>query len=359
MKNNGDKRFKPKRNKEAKNLFKIIICIFIILILILIHKGIKKKSVKTAVNLNNAESINISKDANIDNNNEAINEVNAEEKNNITMKNETSEGSASSSSQSRDENSLIIENTNNKENSKKQNEANKASSGSTSNDNGSNSSVLSDKGLPVLMYHFFYDDVKYFKRDNNWLKISDFEAQVKYMSENNFYFPTWDEVEKYVDGKAKLPAKSVVITVDDGDPSFFDLAVPILQKYNVTATSFVVTSWYGYRYDPDMKNVVFESHSDNMHQSGANGKGRMVNWSYDEIIRDIKTSSHTLGNCDVFCYPFGHYNDTAMKALKDANYKLAFTVEGGRVKPGQNKYKLPRVRVSDGNSLKYFIGSIS
>lgn len=214
-------------------------------------------------------------------------------------------------------------------------------------------------GLPVLMYHFFYDNSKYYKEDNNWLKIEDFEEQLKYMKENDYYFPTWDEVNDYIDGKIKLPSKSVVLTVDDGDDSFFDLAVPVLQKYKVPATSFVITSWYGARYDSNMEYVVWESHSNQMHEAGANGKGRMVNWTYDQIVEDLKASSQILGGANVFCYPFGHYNDTAIKALKDSNYILAFTIEGGRVNKNSNKYQLPRVRVSDGNSLSYFINSIN
>lgn len=214
-------------------------------------------------------------------------------------------------------------------------------------------------GLPVLMYHFFYDNEKYFKEDNNWLNIKDFEAQLKYLTENDFYFPTWDEVNQYMDKKIKLPSKSVVLTVDDGDNSFFDLAVPVMQKYKVPATSFVITDWYGYKYDAEMKYVVWESHSASMHAAGANGKGKMVNLSYDEIVKDLKNSSEILGGANIFCYPFGHYNDTAIKALKDTNYLMAFTVEGGRIKPGMNKYVLPRVRVTDGNSMNYYINSVS
>ena len=214
-------------------------------------------------------------------------------------------------------------------------------------------------GLPVLMYHFFYDNEKYFKEDNNWLNIKDFEAQLKYLTENDFYFPTWDEVNQYMDKKIKLPSKSVVLTVDDGDNSFFDLAVPVMQKYKVPATSFVVTDWYGYKYDAELQYVVWESHSASMHAAGANGKGKMVNLSYDEIVKDLKNSSEILGGANIFCYPFGHYNDTAIKALKDTNYLMAFTVEGGRIKPGMNKYVLPRVRVTDGNSMNYYINSVS
>ena len=214
-------------------------------------------------------------------------------------------------------------------------------------------------GLPVLMYHFFYDGDKYKKKDNNWLSTSKFEEQLKYLTEQNYYFPTWDEVNDYIDGKTKLPSKSVVLTVDDGDDSFFDLAVPLLQKYKVTATIFVITDWYGYRYNGNLEYVSWQSHSQNMHESGANGKGRMVNWTYDQILADLNNSYACLGSQSiVFCYPFGHYNDTALKALEASPFKLAFTVEGGRVYKGSKKLLLPRVRVEDCNSMDYYKSSI-
>ena len=213
-------------------------------------------------------------------------------------------------------------------------------------------------GLPVLMYHFFYDNVNYWPEDSNWLNINDFEAQLKYFIENDYYFPTWEEVEEYIDGTAKLPEKSVVLTVDDGDASFFDLAVPLLQKYKVPATIFVISEWYGWRYDPNMEYVNFQSHSHSMHASGADGRGRIVNWSKEEILADIEQNRKELGNVTIFCYPFGHYNDTAIETLKEAGFKMAFTIEGGRVFPGDNKFTLPRVRVADGNSLSYFISCV-
>ena len=73
-----------------------------------------------------------------------------------------------------------------------------------------------ERGLPILMYHFFYDKNVSKGSDSNWLEISIFEEQMKYLSENNYYFPSWEEVADYVDGKISLPAKSVVITADAG-----------------------------------------------------------------------------------------------------------------------------------------------
>ena len=217
---------------------------------------------------------------------------------------------------------------------------------------------LSDSGLPVLMYHFFYDKNEREPQDGNWIEINDFEQQIKYLSENDFYFPTWEEVEEYIDGKTELPEKSVVITVDDGDPSFFELGVPIIQKYNVQATSFVVAYWYGDVAQNKENNISYQSHSYDMHKGGNNGKGVMLSWSYEKMVEDLKTSQEVLGGANIFCYPFGQYNELDIKALKDTGFKLAFTTQGGRVKKGASKYELPRVRISGTTSLESFIKKV-
>lgn len=217
---------------------------------------------------------------------------------------------------------------------------------------------LSENGLPVLMYHFFYDKSKDSGKDGNWIEISNFEEQMKYLSENNFYFPTWEEVENYIDGSQELPEKSIVITVDDGDPSFFELAVPIIQKYKIPVTSFVITYWYGDRANDKQKYVDYESHSYDMHKAGKNGKGVMLSWDYDKIKDDVLLSSEVLGGANIFCYPFGQYNDLDMKVLKENGYKLAFTTKAGRVKKSSSKYELPRVRISGNTSLSEFIKKV-
>ena len=219
--------------------------------------------------------------------------------------------------------------------------------------------VLSGDGLPVLMYHFFYDKEKgETGQDDNWLEISQFEEQIKYLSDNDFYYPTWNEVEEYIDGKIKLPEKSVVITVDDGDPSFFELGVPIIQKYDAIATSFVVVYWYGDVINDKQKNISYQSHSYDMHKAGSNGKGVLLSWSYEKIKEDLELSSKLLDGANIFCYPFGQYIESNFKVLKDSGYKLAFTTQGGRVKVGSSKYELPRVRISSKTGINAFIKKV-
>ena len=221
-----------------------------------------------------------------------------------------------------------------------------------------NGKYLSENGLPVLMYHFFYDKAKDSGKDGNWIEISNFEEQMKYLSENDFYFPTWEQVENYIDGNQELPEKSIVITVDDGDPSFFELAVPVIQKYKIPVTSFVITYWYGDRAKDKQQYVDYESHSYDMHKAGKNGKGVMLSWDYDKIKDDVLLSSEVLGGANIFCYPFGQYNDLDMKVLKENGYKLAFTTKAGRVKKSSSKYELPRVRISGNTSLSEFIKKV-
>lgn len=215
--------------------------------------------------------------------------------------------------------------------------------------------------LPVLMYHFFYDDINGAKpNDNNWMAISLFEQQIKYLKENNYYFPTWEEVNDYLDKKISLPEKSIVITADDGNSSFFELAYPILKKYNVRATSFIVTSWVtpDNKYDKNILN--YQSHSDNMHRGGCSGGHggifRCINDS--EGLNDLIKSKKIANNASVFCYPFGDVTDKGISLVQKAGYKMAFTTIGGKISPGMDKYKLPRVRMSNGISLDKFISLI-
>ena len=229
--------------------------------------------------------------------------------------------------------------------------------------NSKNISTQKPTGVPVLMYHFFYDKTTGDTgKDGNHMEIHDFEEQLKYLTENNYYFPTWDEINNYVLGKSCLPEHSIVITVDDGDKTFFDLAVPVIEKYNVKVTSFIVTSWIGdnnYLKQFDSNKIIFESHSNDMHRAGTNGKGRFLTLSKEDAYNDVTTSQSFIGNSTVFCYPFGHYDNNCIETLKKANYNLAFTTQYGRIRPGDKPFELSRIRMSKGDSLKAFIKKVS
>ena len=216
------------------------------------------------------------------------------------------------------------------------------------------------EGIPVLMYHWFYDDTKGEKagtvNSHNYISKTEFEKQIKYLKDSNYYFPTWNELIDYIDGKIDLPEKSVILTDDDCVNSFFTVALPILQKYEVPMTSFCITNktnWQKYVGEPYL---TFQSHTDSLHKRICKTywDGAVMCNTYDTIYNDIKKSIEKVENTESFAYPFGHYNDNTIKALKENGIKLAFTINEGKVKRGANKYKLPRVRISSWTSISAY-----
>lgn len=222
--------------------------------------------------------------------------------------------------------------------------------------------VNNTAGIPVLMYHFFYSrEAGGVASDANFTEVNDFDNQIKYLVDNNYYFATWTELISYIDGTLNLPQKSVIITDDDGTSSFFGLAYPILAKYNVPVTSFLITANTSpANLNADRNLVNYQSHSHNMHRAGCStGKGGAMQCiSHDEGIADLNASKAVVGSSDVFCYPFGDYNDYTKSLLSETGYKLAVTTEYGRVQVGADKLALPRVRIQGYFTLDDFINSI-
>lgn len=52
------------------------------------------------------------------------------------------------------------------------------------------------------------------------------------------------------------------------------------------------------------------------------------------------------------------FYENCFKVLEETGFKLAFTVEGGRVTKKANKYKLPRVRIFGNTSMSAFIKKV-
>ena len=218
-------------------------------------------------------------------------------------------------------------------------------------------------GLAICMYHYVYDEADPpDDLNNNYIEVHALEEEIKYLVENDYYFPTWEEVRQYVEGDLFLPEKSVVLTFDDGAKSFLDLGIPVFEKYQVPATSFLITSKEGENkvreYQSD--HVTFQSHSDNMHRAGGNiGHGGIFTaMSHDDAVTDLKKSIEICGHGDAFAYPYGDYTDDCRTAVQDAGFTCAVTTENRRAEPGDDPLLLPRVRMSLGQSLESFIALV-
>lgn len=205
--------------------------------------------------------------------------------------------------------------------------------------------------IPIMMYHQFTTRPE---GEDGWLRgnyayIGDFDAHMNHIATGGFYLPTWDELSAFIDGRLWLPTHSVIITDDDADQTWFDLAAPVVDKYKLLTTSFMITA---YRQDAAPNPYVLRrSHTNDMHQAGANGQGRMVNWTAEEIAADLEASAAVLGVKEVIAYPYGHYNDTAKQGVAQAGFELARTIEPGYVSIGTDKLALPVIRVNYGMNV--------
>jgi len=217
-------------------------------------------------------------------------------------------------------------------------------------------------GLPILMYHYFYDpSLGEYGEDGNHMDIHEFEGHLAYLRDNNYYFPTWEEVSEYIRGNILLPEHSVVLTSDDGHESFYRLAAPLVLQYDAKITSFVVAI----DFDPahlkefDPTRVFFQSHSYDMHRVGWDGDARLLTATPEEIAEDVRLGAEVLGTKAVYCYPFGKYNDTARQALAANGVSLGLAIENMWAYPMMDPLAVPRVRMSAGGTIEGFISSVN
>lgn len=209
------------------------------------------------------------------------------------------------------------------------------------------------KNIPVLMYHYVYteSDVPT-SLNNNYILDTKLTQQCEYLRDNDYYYPSYQELAAFVAGSHTLPAKSVILTFDDCERGFLEYGVPILNEYEVPATSFVICV------DDDALEktlahasefVQFQSHTYNLHRGGSGvGQGGIIHaLSKDEIVADLLKSQDVLGGTvTALAYPFGDNNETAWKALGETDVICAFTVKNDRIRPGDNQFALNRVRLS-------------
>lgn len=219
-----------------------------------------------------------------------------------------------------------------------------------------------NKGIPIMMYHYVYDPADPPENLNaNYISTTDLESHLQYLVDEDYYFPTWKDIRDYVDGIIDLPEKSIVLTFDDGQKDFVKYGIPLLEEYDVKATSFVIASKNGEKMAAmDLHNVQLQSHSYDMHRGGGNiGHGGIFTaLYYEDALADLQKSIEVLGNGDAFAYPFGDYTDYCMQTVADAGFYCGVTTVNGKVYPGDNPYCLNRMRVSLGNDLESFIGMI-
>ena len=217
------------------------------------------------------------------------------------------------------------------------------------------------KSVPVLEYH----SITYEKGNPICIPIKKFKEQMKYLKDNGYYTLTLTNLYSYLMNNTPIPKKSVVLTFDDGYENNYTAMFPVLKKYNFKATVFVITGNIDkYRkflkskqlLEMDKYGVDIESHT--VHHD--NLKMLSKNKQLKTLIKSKKYLEKTLNKqIYFFAYPFGGYNNSAIEALKEAGYKMAFTTVDGWSSKQNGILSLHRVWVGPFDSTSVFENKIS
>ena len=221
--------------------------------------------------------------------------------------------------------------------------------------------------IPILTYHRFAEDCS----SPLCMPARTFERQMQYLKENGYHVITAEDLVAFLGYRQGLPKKSVLITMDDGYRSVYNIAYPILKKYGFKATLFIYTSFVGVSkmaitWDQlkEMQTNGFTIgshtiyHSDLTNPKAGESEQEYIARLKEELNGSKKIIDHKLGQDTYFlAYPFGYYDQRSIQMAKEAGYKLAMSVKRGGNPFYANPFTLRRDQILE-KDLKSFVSRL-
>lgn len=208
-------------------------------------------------------------------------------------------------------------------------------------------------GIPVLMYHSIGEE----KNNDAVISKDRFAEQMGYLAKHNYTPISLDDLYAYLGGSGDLPAKPVLLTFDDGYRDTYEVVFPILKQYGFKSVLFIPATFAGTRLSwqelREMKAAGMEIGS---HSLTHRDLGDMTPAQQAEEIAKSKEilDSFLSQNTRYFCYPNSSFNQETLKLLKSHGFRLAFTINPGWVKPGDDPLTLQRVWMGNNVDLAHF-----
>lgn len=235
------------------------------------------------------------------------------------------------------------------------------------------------QSIPALCYHDVAspDREDILSRDPYAISTKRLEEHFQLYKKLGYTPISMKQYADYIEGKASLPEKPIMITFDDGRDSMYYNIYPLLKKYNYPAVYAIILSymemmpadiekmvnWQQLNEMADSGLVEVASHSYNLHNfvvansfGNRNQNVGTVWWNeanafeeeknYQErILSDLRKSRELFDdnfrhpvNCIV--WPFGVYTEFAQKAAVDYGYSYQLMLDDD--KPRNNKRHLSR-----------------
>ena len=221
--------------------------------------------------------------------------------------------------------------------------------------------INDNRGIPVIGYHSIGED----SSGTNPLVISKdrFRKHLQTLKDKGYTTLNLKQVEDYLVNNEPIPAKSVLLTFDDGYEDNYTNMYPILKEFNMNAVIFVIPTYL------DSGEYLKRSQVKEMSDNGVDIQShtylhkRLGDLSYEEQLKELTLSKKAVKDItgkDVIAvaYPEGIYNEDTIKAVKEAGYKMAYTIKRGYADRDDNVFELNRICVDqtyEGKNLLYVL----
>jgi len=200
----------------------------------------------------------------------------------------------------------------------------------------------------IFGYHRFVNNVK---RPDTEITPAAFEAQMQELKNKNISVIPMQDFLAWRRGEKAIPSKSAILTFDDGWKSQYEVAWPILKKFNYPVTLFIYTEGIKPGHFSGGESMSWEMLAE-MRDAGADIQGHTAThsdlrkpydkvakkklspeeyeqWLDKEIAGSKQMIEQKLGvkvNC--FAVPYGFHNDHIRDVAMKAGYEALFTVYG-------------------------------
>lgn len=216
------------------------------------------------------------------------------------------------------------------------------------------------KNIPILMYHHIQHDGK--PTVDLSVSAASFNQQMKWMKKNGYVTISLKQMGEALATQQALPPKAMVITFDDGYQSVWDHAKPILDRYQFTATVFIVPEAIGHHnlWDDNKPTPIWPCmNTDQCRQLleqgweiGAHGLNHLNLTELDQERQreEVNQSKEQLEerfqqSVTAFCYPFGAWNHQVRQVVQQAGFTTACAISPGTKTVISDPWALRRIYV--------------
>lgn len=198
--------------------------------------------------------------------------------------------------------------------------------------------------IPILIYHNFRTPIPYDEDVYNLFSCQgNFDENIKTLLDAGYTFINLEDLYKYNNNEIGLPEKVMIITMDDGQVGCYTEAFPVLKKYNVPATIFIVNTLVGTTdyFSWDQAKEMYDTGLVQIHCHGYKHSA-YDNVDKQELINDYTKSHKEIEEHmgaklqKIMAYPAGKSSSETISTLKDIGFQIQVQTHYGTINKSNN-----------------------